>query len=515
MRSTNGQDPTLLADNPFPDLDMLAGVQPQLSEATRFITEGFRDPSLMPASTSEVLIREGQPMLQRVVWPHQRELAKFVAASAGLVVQEVEGSDSESSFINDLLQTHLGEIAEDDDLVHISSRITEAVDKIRALRGFSEIIIGTLKNTAATTGEQFELMKLLAQNSSGTIDSAASLQILDTFAALDDTKKGISIDIENSLEAGAFDSLIGEAILRDGEDEGSELSDHDRSEIRKLRAFGASFAEEAMPFSVIAKLTEPKRLAQWPDHLEKLLNARKSHYLQALKDNHAHYENFLTEYRCIPSASTAEEVNKLADKIIIKTTQDRMTDTALPMRERINAKATLGKARKRRRSSDTTASELSPQGQQAEINAAPKPRKLAYVRPDRSEAPEGSSAFNKLFDDYLAKHRGQAGLSETLEEIKNYLKEIDLSEQEKSRGISPYRFDKKRLKARERRLLSNVYQLDPSQAVGLSTTSESSKNLRIVFILDETEVKILGIEQGDKAETIKRKIDTPDSPGII
>jgi hypothetical protein len=509
-------DPVSPDGTPSPDL--LGEVRPVLGEAMQFITDEFRNPDWAMPVTRQVQ-RWGKHITAQLKWPDnmKRVFAGFVSVSAGLVAQE-GGAGNETEFIDGLLHTHLGETAENAELAFIPEKILETAEAIRRLSGLSEAVIGSLRDTVTEDEEQFGLMKLLAfhtpfSKSGPGSQEAQTLQILDTFASLGDEKAGMKTAVDSALGAGTLDSLIGEEILHDAVGENGMLDSRARREMRLLIGLGGHLLRESAESSVIARLVEPASLPLWPDAHKQLFDTRKSQYAQDMRDNYRRHAELLATYRCIHPKSTVEEVSRSADNLILELAKLRSTDTDLHMSQRLGARATLVRMEKVKTRPEpsaevASAAEPAPQERPEEVGTPQEPlRKLAYIKPDGSEAPEGSAECNDFFDDYLAKHRGQTGLAEDLERIKNYLRNEDFSAGI-PRGIHTFGASKQKLK-RGTRPLPKVYQLTPAEAVGLPTSSELGMKLRVLFVLNNDTVGLLGIGEKSRMRALQRKIGIP------
>ncbi len=500
--------------------DLLAEVQPALSETTQLIAESFTDPQCTSPSGWNVMKANGiSPDVKRTGWwpdSTQRVFTRFVTAAAGLAIRE-SGAGDEPAFIDELLKARLEEGAEDTELAFLPSKILEATVVTRSMQGLSETAVAPLKEAAGTDEQKFGLMKLLSerpykQGNDPRYQEVRALQILDAFAALGDEESSIRSELESDLEAGSFDSLIGEEILREADDENSGLANAAREEIKNMLELATRLSGETGEF-LLAAVAE--NIDLWPPALKKLFDTRKLRYGQDMKANYIEQSSFLATYRCLPPATTEESMGQISDELIIEVAKQRSVNTFLPTRERLGARATLekmrggrrGGGRKRHRATEEPAkvTEEQERKETPEIN-----HRLVYVNADRSESGEESPQFEKVLKDYRAKNRGQRGLQQDLEAVLDHLRTVDLSSGD-ARGIRPHRFGATQRSKHYESNLPKAYELQPSEIPGLSITSKGGRNLKVVFMLEGDEVKILSIDRGDKIPRLERKVGGRDS----
>jgi hypothetical protein len=501
--------------------DVLSDVQPVLAEGVTFIYEELGNAWCSPLYSRQVTYGRRRGVGYQH-WPAHVDglFTKFVIAGAGVVAAETDGADNPEPAAEEVVRTYLGEEAESPELQFLGSKIVEAVTAARRAQELSDALVSGLGQTMATDEGRFTLMTYLAapmelpQRSSTAPQEdreIQALQLLDTFAGFGDEDRSMSTPIADGLREGSFDDLLAEAVLDSAREDYAPVDTPTKRETDKLVELGVHLLGEERD-AVIARLATAEARDLWPEAAVKMFDIAGRDFGDNLRLVRQYYRSFLTAHRCVPvSVATTEDITRSAEDILFETAKVKSTDTQTPMQQRLKARRvvdTMEQKRRRRQTAERTAIDeaLDPK-QDGEASAAevqPQIRRnLVYVRPDGSQAPEDSPECQRVFDDYHEVHRDRHGLKQDLENIREWLKTVDLSAGI-PRGIKTLGGGQtlKRGSAE----FSKIYQLKPSEAVGLSIASGLGSKIRVLFVMENNTIGILGISQRDKVRNLMREV---------
>ncbi len=189
-----------------------------------------------------------------------------------------------------------------------------------------------------------------------------------------------------------------------------------------------------------------------------------------------------------------------AEDFILEIAKAIMDNPSVPFHQRLGIEKEIAEVKKkRRRKAQPSPEDASiPPAESDSSDEKRQERKLVYIRPDGSEAPEDSDECQKIFKDYLDRHKGQQGLEEDLQNIQDYLKAMDLSKG-LPRGL--YSINNGNSITRGDRAFPRIYQFKPADAVGLPAKSPQGRKIRVLLVMENGTIGSLGL--GHRTDIVK------------
>ena len=502
-------DPKLVLVQPSLPVDILSAARDVLTPAAATI---FKGPYAQRQDAGKGLAVAGN-----IQWNNGFEKARenMIVATASVVLQG-PASENEEAYVNSLLGESLGSLfTQDDELSFLQIDVLSAVESVRSLRRASEQLIPALRPLTHNPQHQFDLMRLLAAETSlnrPDYEEAEiqTLQVIYDFSCMDNPKPLLPA-VGEKLATGEFDSFLAAELLQEiaAQDNANLRSNNDK-ELRKMLLMGTRFSSLEMP-AVIDKLTGREMLDYWPASCKRALEERRSYYAYHLKRSNKESVDSLKEHGCIVMPDgTEEDVRQTATGLAYLVAQQNSTNGQLAPRDRLKAHLQVEKIRKgraahkRQRPARTGPQELSEiAADTAKAEQAPESRKLVYILPDGSEAPEDSPTYSEFMNDYFRSHSGRDGMREDVDRVLSHLKNLDLSAG-LPRGVK--KVNGGQSLRRGSAFFRRVYQFKPVDVVGLSLSSERGVKLRLLFGLKNDTVCLLGMEEKDRMASLTRSI---------
>jgi hypothetical protein len=487
----------------------LAEVQPVLEEVVTFISGDHPGPYAGQWDEVVAIIKESSIVRwDKNLWQTQQRL---IGHTAGLILQESpnDGSGDEDR-VQTLLTKHLDTGVPGEGLPYLPFGVMAALEVNRSLRGFADKVINPL-NTGKPEDE-FELMKLVARPALGPNPMsselvARALQFVYFYNLLDGKRVAPSLALDTKLEAGEFDGFIARDMLRGvAETTEDHLQKNGIAALQKLLRLATRLTGQAEPSDdVIARLTDKDSLQSWPAECQRALDIRKEQYLRSLKEARTRVTLRINEENClVPSNTTEANIDRFAAELIRAFAVRKSNDTAFRPQERLIAQRIATSMAKRRRLRAQAASESGSLMTSATIQEVSErePRKLTYILPNGEMSPEGSPEYEALLNDFVDRHKGQAGLRDTLDGIVSFLKSLNLAVPQ--RGI--FKLDGATDIHRGQTVMPKVYEMRPFDVVGLRMNTMRSTALRVMFTVIDGNVAIIGLDEKPKIDALLRNI---------
>ncbi|MGH7195999.1 MAG: hypothetical protein ACREGA_04445 [Candidatus Saccharimonadales bacterium] len=338
-----------------------------------------------------------------------------------------------------------------------------------------QLITNQLDNVA-----QFQLLQALTETTPPRSDSerhktSANFQHAAAFT----TASGgpdVSQKLLAKLHNGDFDGWLARQILHEAlpDEQPADKANKPISDLGKT-ALLISQATDNSPAITIDFLSQPERRWLWPDQPKKQLDQQHRRLATEGTAVRRRHDKQLSERGILAALSaTSQTFDKNFQNFAATCLQ--AAGLSSPSAARTSHKRShQPNQNSHRRRRQPAADRSTAAGAAAEIPAEHRINRLTCIDSQGQELAEDSPKFQKMIADYLAKHNNDPVLANDLKNMLDYLKHLDWS--------IPGRYGLKKYEGATRdQRYHNMLSFKPLDAVGLSTTSESAKKTRILFI---------------------------------
>jgi hypothetical protein len=295
--------------------------------------------------------------------------------------------------------------------------------------------------------------------------------------------------LSEKLETEDCDAYIAADILTEAVSDGQSGNGKATEDLRKfievVKIVGRVDDDEA-----IRILCGKETLQNWPSPFRAKIIELKERYKQDLLRNLKEAREHMEEDNLVLPPANHEEFAASLQNYKAALLQHNFAHMTGAQRAAAIASGELPASKKRGNGRIKTASRLGQAATpaKAEVEEVPVNRELVFVDAQGNTQPKDGEAYAKMIKEgFLKQYRGTPDLPEDVDAMLEYLKRVDHSKGP-VRGIKKYH---------SRALIDgkpeNINALKPSEAVGLSTSSEVSKRTRVLFAINAERVAILAI----------------------
>jgi hypothetical protein len=485
-----------------PELD-LSIIKQELDEAIVI----FDDSSDTRTIDNDALIESNISRADRRVETSEnlRTSANNVIAAAVKIVLSEQAIDNEQKFIEDLFKSKFSDEEYLEDGTHIED-FTAAVQimlhQYRSLRVLSDQINEVLdKEIDDDPIQKHELMKLLAKqyyhNASVSLEEREVLALQGIAAILmADGNANYFKNSESLINQRAFDEFIAHEILEASISEEAPMDSLAEKQVEHFRNLInlVKHTSDLTEPEVVSVLSKREAINLWPEICKTLLQSQKEKLLNQLKFNSSKQLIELKKEMLVLNGSV-ESFTQAWERYMI--TVARQFPNINAHRKEKSKRQRIASQRKKviGRSGKTAVTES------LETARSPEVRNLVYIDSNGNEFAPGSQEYQDLISAYLKTHPGMAGLDEDVANILEHLKRLDFS-QGPIRGVKKYVNSVKRGESR----YENLFALKPTDAVGMSTSSKQAKKIRVLFVLENGSLGILGIVDRDEVTRFEKSL---------
>jgi hypothetical protein len=441
---------------------------------------------------------------------NMRTSANNVIAAAVKIVLSEQDIDNEETFIEGLIKSRFSDEEYLEDGTHIedfTTAVQTMLRQYRSLRVLSAQINEVLdKEIEDDPIKKYELMKLLSKkyfhNANVTAEEREVLALQGVAAIL--TSDGSAHYFKNSeslINEGKFDEFIAHELLEASISEVEPIDSLAEKQVEHFRSL-VNLVKHTSGLSepeVVSVLSTRDAINLWPEICKTLLQSQKEQLLNQLKSNFSIQLFELKKESLVVNGST-ESFNQAWERYMVAVA--RLFPNINAHRRENSKRQKIAHQRKKviGRSGKSAVAESLESANTTEA------RNLIYIDSNGNEFAPDSQEYQDLILGYLKNHPGMVGLDEDVANILEHLKRLDFS-QGPIRGVKKYVNSVKRGESK----FENLFALKPADAVGLPTSSKQAKKIRVLFVLENGSLGILGIVDRDEVTRFEKSLGVTTS----
>jgi len=483
---------------------ILTQFAPQLELLSEFISREDE-----PGEVSQYL--ENKYSSRRVIRsaPSQIEVAcsEVTLATAALLLDKPEGTNLEEYAQKLISQQFANSLLHEDMTAGFVENSVQASKKYKEFLDLTNSVLEPLHEKIHDDEDaQFELIRLLSLDprnieERGENNALIALQFACTFDQAQVKRSSIlPQDVDEKLARGDFDDRIAEDALHTALNVQTfdKQETHVVKELNKLIKITRLFTglDES---GAISYVSQSEYRAQWSDICQRTVGDYKANISTVLKQNFASYKRELTKGGLILGTSSEKDVKDLADDLLLTLKLATGQATSPQEKFRIAARSNL----KRQLASDVGSTASA-----SVVELIPNAKTLVYIDTSGDSVPESDDKFESFVQEYIKSHQGQPKLKDDVENILEYLRNLDLSGAV-VRGLKKY---KQRAKRGGQEY--DLYALKPKDATGLSTSTTFGKKIRVLFTHNDGEIGLLGLVDRDSVPKYENSLGINSSASV-